>query len=656
MSSSRKIRLFSDVGAKMSMFDQRAKEHRDSQMINPFSEWGGAGTRRKLSREDPNYGRPVEGSKTAERGRLAQIQMIGDMVELCDMIYDCGIRSKDGRAAISFGDAFRLYSSINDKVVGLLMRGRKHKILDFEGEMLFQGRDDHKMIELLLPLNTIRHKYGMPERAGCGEVDHELLQLLAEQDRKQKQQRKQQRTRSVGVPPLAPPPARHQKSRSVDNGRRSDEDGTEDVVVRGARRKTEARSRVESGKSGGGAEAGGRTGEGTLGNEQGAAGGQAVGQEVKGATAADAAVGVAAATTAGTSAEGRLQQGHQEAPITVNGAEGGQYATFGSGCMDEGQDMPSILSAVLGDQGVALLSNLSDAVNTTSNADTSLQHCKPPAADELVHSDESRLPEIRVSQGHDVSTVPTSADSPTAPAETTPTAETECASTVGRYQGQGHMSGAGTSDLPGSVDSVTAGDASSVQGSCPAPHEGSAMGKGSDEIVREGESVVTEGEGETCGAKEDDRSAAMNKGGHAYTEGEANSQSETAPQSAIAYPDSESKPELESQKESEPKTDTSCDLHGNLEANIAPEPSAEPAGGPQQKPESESGAGPESNTERIPSSATQISAEPEAIKEPELGAENAARATPLSALASEPEPNSEPASASAPVPPAFDAV
>ncbi|KAF0287373.1 Actin-binding Rho-activating protein [Amphibalanus amphitrite] len=315
MSSSRKIRLFSDVGAKMSMFDQRAKEHRDSQMINPFSEWGGAGTRRKLSREDPNYGRPVEGSKTAERGRLAQIQMIGDMVELCDMIYDCGIRSKDGRAAISFGDAFRLYSSINDKVVGLLMRGRKHKILDFEGEMLFQGRDDHKMIELLLPLNTIRHKYGMPERAGCGEVDHELLQLLAEQDRKQKQQRKQQRTRSVGVPPLAPPPARHQKSRSVDNGRRSDEDATEEVVVRGARRKTEARSRVESGKSGG---------------------------------------------------------------------------------------------------------------------------------------DESRLPEIRVSQGHDLSTVPTSADSPTAPAETTPTAETECASAVGRDQGQGRMSGA--SDLPGGLD------------------------------------------------------------------------------------------------------------------------------------------------------------------------------------------------------------
>ena len=34
----------------------------------------------------------------------------------------------------------QLYSQINDKCVGLLMRGRKHNILDFEGEMLFQVR------------------------------------------------------------------------------------------------------------------------------------------------------------------------------------------------------------------------------------------------------------------------------------------------------------------------------------------------------------------------------------------------------------------------------------------------------------------------------------------------------------------------------------
>ena len=51
------IRLFSDVGAKMSMFDNKAKRHKENQMINPFSDWDGAGTRRKLSRDDPDYGK-----------------------------------------------------------------------------------------------------------------------------------------------------------------------------------------------------------------------------------------------------------------------------------------------------------------------------------------------------------------------------------------------------------------------------------------------------------------------------------------------------------------------------------------------------------------------------------------------------------------------
>lgn len=52
-----RVRLFSDVGAKMSMFDQRAKQHEQSQLVNPFSDWSGAGTRRKLSKDDPDYGK-----------------------------------------------------------------------------------------------------------------------------------------------------------------------------------------------------------------------------------------------------------------------------------------------------------------------------------------------------------------------------------------------------------------------------------------------------------------------------------------------------------------------------------------------------------------------------------------------------------------------
>lgn len=35
----------------------------------------------------------------------------------------------------------QIYNHINDKLVGLLLRARKHKLLDFEGEVLFQVYD-----------------------------------------------------------------------------------------------------------------------------------------------------------------------------------------------------------------------------------------------------------------------------------------------------------------------------------------------------------------------------------------------------------------------------------------------------------------------------------------------------------------------------------
>lgn len=38
----------------------------------------------------------------------------------------------------------------------MLLRARKHKILEFEGEILFQGRDDHVKITLLMKNEDIR--------------------------------------------------------------------------------------------------------------------------------------------------------------------------------------------------------------------------------------------------------------------------------------------------------------------------------------------------------------------------------------------------------------------------------------------------------------------------------------------------------------------
>lgn len=45
---------------------------------------------------------------------------------------------------------------ISDKVVGLLLRARKHKLLDFEGEILFQRRDDDVPIMMLKTMKEIR--------------------------------------------------------------------------------------------------------------------------------------------------------------------------------------------------------------------------------------------------------------------------------------------------------------------------------------------------------------------------------------------------------------------------------------------------------------------------------------------------------------------
>lgn len=63
------------------------------------------------------------------------------------MIESIGNRCCDGWI-ISFKDIFEAYTKISNKVVGLLLRARKNELLNFEGEILFQRRDDDKKIKL----------------------------------------------------------------------------------------------------------------------------------------------------------------------------------------------------------------------------------------------------------------------------------------------------------------------------------------------------------------------------------------------------------------------------------------------------------------------------------------------------------------------------
>ncbi|KAF6731701.1 Actin-binding Rho-activating protein [Oryzias melastigma] len=138
------------VGDIKNRWQQWSVQHIEGQKLNPFSEdfdYEYAMSHR-LHKGDSGYGRPKDGSKTAERGDRAQKHIHREMEEMVWIIRDMGYKDKEGRTVITFGRLFERYVKISDKVVGILLRCRKHKMLDFEGEMLWKGQDDNVIITL----------------------------------------------------------------------------------------------------------------------------------------------------------------------------------------------------------------------------------------------------------------------------------------------------------------------------------------------------------------------------------------------------------------------------------------------------------------------------------------------------------------------------
>ncbi|KAA0703557.1 Actin-binding Rho-activating protein MS1 [Triplophysa tibetana] len=122
-------------------------DHCESQKQNPFS--NGKVTPGQIQRGQEGYGRPLEGSKTEQRGKDAHSRISGEVTELCQVIRDNGTRGEDGRTAVRFDALFERYVTISDKLVGVLLRARRQGLVHFEGEMLWQGRDDGVLITLL---------------------------------------------------------------------------------------------------------------------------------------------------------------------------------------------------------------------------------------------------------------------------------------------------------------------------------------------------------------------------------------------------------------------------------------------------------------------------------------------------------------------------
>jgi len=147
----------SELSDRVAMFNRKCAEHTEKQLANPFSDVDRPDgyTFAKLDINDPNYGRPVAGSMTELRGKKANQHMRKEWRTLCEVIYDCGYRLDDGRAAIRFGDLFTMYNVISDKCVGNLLSARKHNLVAFEGEMLYQRRDDDTEITLSKPIEEI---------------------------------------------------------------------------------------------------------------------------------------------------------------------------------------------------------------------------------------------------------------------------------------------------------------------------------------------------------------------------------------------------------------------------------------------------------------------------------------------------------------------
>uniref|UniRef100_A0A336MT62 CSON004777 protein n=1 Tax=Culicoides sonorensis TaxID=179676 RepID=A0A336MT62_CULSO len=104
------------------------------------------------------YGKPKSGSLTEMRGQKASIAVFQDVLQVCEQIDTDGEPYNDeGHKGILFGNLFQIYTLINDKLVGLLLRARKHSYVDFEGEILFQRYHDDTPIFLTDTIENIRN-------------------------------------------------------------------------------------------------------------------------------------------------------------------------------------------------------------------------------------------------------------------------------------------------------------------------------------------------------------------------------------------------------------------------------------------------------------------------------------------------------------------
>mmetsp|Transcript_6826 Transcript_6826/g.12044 ORF Transcript_6826/g.12044 Transcript_6826/m.12044 type:complete len:431 (+) Transcript_6826:155-1447(+) len=98
---------------------------------------------------EEGYGRAKAGTKTAERAAKAQEWVDKEIDKFVSVVKDIGEPGPDGKISVTFGKLFITYQDISDTLVGIMMRAKKRKHIHYEGDMLFQGRDNHVLVTLL---------------------------------------------------------------------------------------------------------------------------------------------------------------------------------------------------------------------------------------------------------------------------------------------------------------------------------------------------------------------------------------------------------------------------------------------------------------------------------------------------------------------------
>ena len=134
------------------------------------SEWKGESYRMDLGKDNPNYGTPHAGTKSDRRGRKAAVHVANEILDLCEVIYRIGMPYPGCVRAVPFGHLFQIYTKISDKVVGMLIRARRHGLVHFKGEMLYQGQDDDKIVMLLEIPEPLFEVLGLEKPANGQEI------------------------------------------------------------------------------------------------------------------------------------------------------------------------------------------------------------------------------------------------------------------------------------------------------------------------------------------------------------------------------------------------------------------------------------------------------------------------------------------------------